>query len=218
MRKKTKVLLAEANEEVSDIVYRNFQKSQLLELLAVSRSARQLRTFLRSSVELPDVIWIDADLDSAEDFRISRWSMRQLTSARIVLWIDDADGVLKRQLCCRGVTEFVSKRAGMLQLTDFLCGRISRTPRVLVRPTPLEMVDTSSDFHVPVPADRLSSLTHTETHVLRHIVNHRSAKEIRRELSLDGPQLDQTIALIYRKTLSSGPLDLRRYAIRHRCY
>ncbi|MEZ5002477.1 MAG: response regulator [Chitinophagales bacterium] len=216
MGKEARVLLAERQSVIQNILLEELKKSKQIKIVDTIETKLSLLHFLNNSNPLPDILLLDASLDVEENFTITQHISTKFPTIKIIATIDAMDTLYLRKMIEAGIQGFILKESDIKTITKAIdtvrLGKKFYADSII---NPRGKNESKQKIEDLTEDEILNSI---EREVLKMIVNQFSVKEISSELELQTNEVNKTIDLISKKTKSNSAVSLQKYALNHKIY
>ena len=216
MGKEARVLLAERQSVIQNILLEELKKSKQIKIVDTIETKLSLLHLLNNCDPLPDILLLDASLDVEENFTITQHISTKFPTIKIIATIDAMDTLYLRKMIEAGIQGFILKESDIKTISKAIdtvrLGKKFYADSII---NPRGKNESKQKIEDLTEDEILNSI---EREVLKMIVNQFSVKEISSELELQTNEVNKTIDLISKKTKSNSAVSLQKYALNHKIY
>lgn len=210
-----KILLVEGHQSFEEAIESQWHTLDSAELIGTCSSPGQLYTFLRCNREKPDLVFLDADLDEAGSFHLSRWLKNHYPGLLVIgmMYRNEYQSIYR--MVANGIDDHMYKESGMAMFSKVIDKYRRGLYDVVSEQYGLRMSDLGSEVPVPIPGRTQLELTGPESDLMRLVADQHSAREIAADLQLDVADVYKALYELCKKLHVGDIAALRRYALRY---
>ncbi|MEZ5007479.1 MAG: response regulator [Chitinophagales bacterium] len=216
MNKEARVLLAERQSVIQNILLEELRKSDKILIVDSIETKLSLLHFLNNCDPLPDILLLDASLDVEENFTLTQHISTKFPSVKIIATIDAMDTLYLRKMIESGIKGFVLKESDINTILKAI--KTVESGKTFFADSIVKSGGSNKSFDDMANFTEDEILNSIEKEVLKMIINQFSVKEISDELALEMKEVNDAIDLISAKTKSNSTVSLQKYAINHKLY
>lgn len=216
MDKEARVLLAERQSVIKNILLEELRKSDKISIVESIETKLSLLHFLNNCDPLPDILLLDTSLDVEENFTLTQHITDKFPSVKIIATIDAMDTLYLRKMIESGIKGFVLKESDINTIHKAI--KTVEKGKTFFADSIVKSGGSNNSFDDMANFTEDEILNSIEKEVLKMIMNQFSVKEISDELELEMKEVNQAIDHIATKTKSNSAVSFKKYAINHKLY